>query len=416
MVWKDPARGGEGYCRGLKRVVLVTLLVFGGGGILNAREEQAGKLRVGEAVQIQAESKILRGVFSAYVLQVDPVKGNVNITNPLNEGKVVLIPLGTKVRMKAPRLGAWIGPLEVLERPGKDSRSLLLGDPSRQGASVLAQTFQRGSRMKVLGVCSGKGGVGKSTFVTNLASYLGSLGKKVCILDGDLGTANVDVLLNLSNKYDLTYVLSGEQTLMEVLVEGRQNVSVLPGGSGIQELTELDELGFQRILEQFCRLEEYLDFLIIDTSSGLSKIVTNFILAARHGVLVCTPEPHAITDAYALLKVLAKFQVGLRLDIVVNRAEREEEAFAAFEKLRFAAQKFLDLETGYGGYISEDSLVRTCVKKQRLFVEEHPRSRPSRCVAEIAQRVCLDSSSSGGSGEVLKDGFLQRIRSLFLSR
>lgn len=369
-------------------------------------------LQVGQRIEIKPDSAILKGVYVVRVQAVDPVNHRVHLSAPMEGGRLVLVPVGTELSMRIGKEGTWLDGMTVLQRTSGEQRSLVMGILEEE----YDELFEPTSSMELLTVSSGKGGVGKTTFVVNLAIYLASQGRKVCVLDGDMGTANVDVVLNLAPKYNLTHVLSGECGILDVLVQGPNGISVLPGGSGIQELTELDEAAYHRVLREFGKLEEYIDMLVIDTSSGLARSVTNFIVATGRAAIVCTPEPHAITDAYALMKVIARQERPVSLDLVVNKASSEKEAKAVYKKVAFASEKFLGLKVKYGGFIYEDRAVQESVKSQSPFVLRHPKSRVARCIADIARVVLAQAPQQEAKEEVTVSGFFGRMRSLFASR
>ena len=369
-------------------------------------------LEAGKEITMEVQSTIFRGKYAVEVLVVDPINYRLRISMPMVEGKVILIPVGTILSLSIEESSIEPIELKLIERIGGSARSLVLG-PLEDLKSRREEYLS--SKMKIFSVSSGKGGVGKTTFAVNIAIALAKKGFKVCILDGDLGTANVDVVLNLGSRYNLSHVIGGECSILDVLVEGPCGICVLPGGSGLQELTELDEDYF-RLVSQFRNLDEYLDFLIVDTTSGLFKIVTNFIIAARNGVIVTTPEPHAITDAYALIKVLANYGTELDLKIVVNRVKDEKEALDVSKKIRFAAKHFLQLDVDFAGFIVEDDNVWRSVRKQEAFVLSAPNCLASRCIEVIAAKICGEPPEEIAESRLGFAGFFERIKNVFATR
>ncbi|MCP4687819.1 MAG: MinD/ParA family protein, partial [Desulfobacterales bacterium] len=211
---------------------------------------------------------------------------------------------------------------------------------------------------RVIAVTSGKGGVGKTNVVANLGYSLQNLGKKVMIFDADLGLANLDVLLGLAPKFNLSHVIAGEKSLAEVVVRGPGNMLILPASSGIQELTKLSVQQKIKILTDLDFIIDDIDILLIDTAAGISSNVMDFNLTAQEIMVVVTPEPTAITDAYALMKVLSMKYAQNHCLMLVNQATSAKEADDIFRQLNLVAERFLDISIDYCGYIlSDDKLV-----------------------------------------------------------
>jgi flagellar biosynthesis protein FlhG len=236
-------------------------------------------------------------------------------------------------------------------------------------------------------VASGKGGVGKTNVVANMAIALRKLGKDVMILDADLGLSNIDVLLHLAPKHNIQNLLSGEMGLKDVVVEGPHGIKILPASSGVQELTSLDEFQRLRILEAFDTYEENIDVLLIDTAAGISENVAFFCIAAQQIIVVTSPEPTAITDAYALIKVLFTRYQEKEFNVLVNSVSGSGEALEVFRRLSLAAEKFLNISLNYLGYIPYDDAVRKAVSSQQAFIDAYPHGLASKQVAEIASKV-----------------------------
>lgn len=374
-----------------------------------AYEEAIRMLAPGQSVTLEPGSPIHKGPYSSMVLGVSD--DGIRVSVPLDEGKLVLLPVGTPVRLVV-HWGELVRSvdMEIVMRTGGKDRSLFLSPLSPDPPAVDEPKVRRPA-VPAIAVSSGKGGVGKTTFVVNLALSMARMGRRVCVIDGDLGTANVDVLLNLSTPYNLAHVIHGERHMLEVVVEGPEGLIVLPGGSGFQDLTTLPEAKFRVLLSQFRELEQFADVILIDTGSGLSPSVTNFLMAATETVLITTPEPHAITDCYALVKVLAANGLKEGLRLVVNRVESDAEGRQVARKMAFASQQFLQTEISPLGYIVEDPVVARSVRRQAPFVLHEPRSRCSMQVSGIAARLLGqadgDETLKGNAG-----GFLDRLREL----
>ena len=244
---------------------------------------------------------------------------------------------------------------------------------------------QRGIR--VIAVTSGKGGVGKSNVVSNLAIALSTQGKKVLILDADLGLGNLDVLLGLSPEYNMNNVLNGEKSLAEIIVDGPAGIKIIPAGSGVQEFTSLGQHEKLKLLDELDMLEEQFDIMIVDTEAGISENVTYFSVAAQEIIVVVTPEPTSITDVYALIKLLATRYSEHHFKVLVNMAKDSEDALEVFRKLANVAGRYLDISLDYLGCVIKDEKVVEAVKKQKAVSELFPDSEAANCFVTLAKRV-----------------------------
>ncbi|MCL2740556.1 MAG: MinD/ParA family protein [Oscillospiraceae bacterium] len=276
----------------------------------------------------------------------------------------------------------------VSDLGGAEGADDAAADPSAGGgdASGLPKAARRAGT-KLITVTSGKGGVGKTNFTVNLAIALGRMGYKVTIIDADFGLANVDVLMGMTVKSSILETVSAGRDLMEALCEGPEGVMFLSGGSGVEEIAKLDPAKVGAFIEGMVRLDGISDVIIVDTGAGLSDTVMDFILASDETVFVVTPEPTAITDAYALMKMVVGRDRAHKLKILINRAESEEEARSVTERLTFVAGKFLSYAIESVGYIPYDENVVRAVKRQQPFTMAYPRSEASQKVAEIARTI-----------------------------
>jgi flagellar biosynthesis protein FlhG len=264
---------------------------------------------------------------------------------------------------------------------------------------MLTETPGQKKTVKTIAIASGKGGVGKTNVAANLAIEMRKSGKNVMILDADLGLSNIDVLFQLTPRYNIQHVLRGEMSLKDIVIEGPHGVKILPSSSGIQELTALDEFQRLKLLEGFDSYDVDIDYLIIDTAAGISENVAFFCIAAQEIVVVTSPEPTAITDAYALIKVLFTRYQEKEFRVLVNCARNSEEALEVFRSLSLVAERFLNISLDYIGYLPFDDSVRKAVRAQRAFVDIYPNSIASKMIAEIATKF-------SGSGNTIK-GSLQ---------
>lgn len=268
-----------------------------------------------------------------------------------------------------------------------------------QNAAASPQmTDQQGIR--VISVTSGKGGVGKSNVVANLAMALAAQGKKVLIVDADLGVGNLDVLLGLSPQYNLNHVLSGEKSLPEIIVDVTPNIKLIPAGSGVQEYTSLGQHEKLKLLDELDMLEESFDIMIIDTEAGISENVTYFTVAAQEILVVVTPEPTSITDVYALIKLLATRYSEHHFKVLINMARDSEDALEVFRKLANVAGRFLDISLDYLGCVVRDDRLIEAVKKQKAIYELYPESDASNCFTTLAKRVIENSRQTRLKGTI----------------
>ncbi len=252
---------------------------------------------------------------------------------------------------------------------------------------MLKERAEKRKYVKTIAVTSGKGGVGKTNLVANLAIALRQLDKEVMILDADLGLSNIDILLHLAPRYNIRHMLNGAMKLKDILINGPHGIRILPAGSGVQELTALDEFQRLRILEEFDVYEGDMDVLLIDTAAGISENVAFFCIAAQEIIVITSSEPTALADAYALIKVLFTKYQEKEFTIVINSVNGAEEALRVFKKLSLIAEKFLQISLDYLGYIPYDDTVHKAVKAQRAFVDAYPNSLASRRVIEMASKI-----------------------------
>lgn len=243
------------------------------------------------------------------------------------------------------------------------------------------------SNLRVIAVTSGKGGVGKTNFTVNLSLALVDFGYRVIIMDGDLGLANVDVACGITPRYTLEHMINGEKTLEEILIQGPKGIGILPGGSGVQDLANIERSRLEKVLKNLGRLESLADILIIDTGAGLGQTVMNFLKAADDIILITTPEPTALTDAYGLLKALRTDESEVLVNVVVNRVHREADARATFERLERAVKKFLNGSLNLLGWVYEDPMVGKAIMRQEPIGVSYPDCSAYQCILWIAGAI-----------------------------
>ena len=251
-----------------------------------------------------------------------------------------------------------------------------------------------GRPIRALAVASGKGGVGKTNVVANLAVALARRGQRVIVLDADLGLANLDTMLGLHPRRTLRHVLRGECTIQDVLLSGPAGIRIVPAASGYEDMTRLTHEERLLLLEQVDSLDGAFDVLLIDTGTGISANVLFFATAAQETMVVVTPEPTALTDAYALVKVLATRYAEQTFTVLVNMARSEWEAKKAYTHLTRVAERFLHVSLGYGGSVPWDGEVGEAVRRQSAVLEFAPSTPATRAFEALAERL-LDTPLSG---------------------
>lgn len=261
--------------------------------------------------------------------------------------------------------------------------------------------------VRVIAVTGGKGGVGKTSVAVNLATGLAAAGRRVVLLDGDLGLANVDVLLGLSPRYTLAHVLSGERTLDEILVTAKQGFRIVPAASGAADIAGMGAAGHLALVQAFSGLAARLDVLIIDTAAGIAPGVLQFSQAAQHVLVVVTDEPTSITDAYALMKVLSRNHGVRRFRVVSNMSREPGAGEHLFRKLERVTDRFLDVLLEYAGEIPEDEYVRRAIRAQRPVLDAYPASAAARAFKKLTAGADTWPAPAGPRGNL--EFFVERL-------
>ena len=254
---------------------------------------------------------------------------------------------------------------------------------------------------RVISVTSGKGGVGKTNIVGNLAMALTGLGHRVLVLDADLGLANIDIIFGVHPTHNIGHVISGEKTLSEVILKGPHGIQIIPAGSGFVNLTRLTEGQKLSLLSEFEALDDVLDFLLIDTSAGISENVLYFNLAADDCIIVATSEPTSITDAYAMMKVMSLEHGMKHFKLLVNMVPDEKEAKSVYMNLSQASDRFLNgVVIEYVGYIPTDECVKKAVRKRKPVLELYPGSTSSKRIIKMAKSMLKWSRRTDTDGNL----------------
>ena len=266
-------------------------------------------------------------------------------------------------------------------------RIISLNQKRSQQPTTMKASAMLNPQARVIAITSGKGGVGKTNIVANMGFALGKLGQKVLIFDADLGLGNLDVLLGLTPRYNLSHVIEGTKKLPEIVVNGPGNVKILPASSGIHAMTKLTSMQKLEIFNELNTLLSQYDIVLIDTAAGISSNVLFFNASADEIMVVVTPEPTSITDAYALMKVLSVKYQEKNFRLLVNMAKNNKEADDVSRQLCLVANRFLDVSIEYFGSVLSDENVKSGVRKQKVVSAMAPMTQASRDFAELSHKL-----------------------------
>lgn len=266
---------------------------------------------------------------------------------------------------------------------------------------------------RVITVTSGKGGVGKTNFSLNLGIQLSKMKKRVIIIDADFGLANIEVLFGIIPKYNLADVLKGNKDISDILADGPMGIKFISGGSGIKELSNITERQTSYFINNFSYLDAVSDIIIIDTSAGISRSVVNFVKASDETIIITTPEPTSITDAYALMKIIREEnKIAPKFRLVVNRVDNNEEGLEVYSKINMASTKFLGIQLQNLGYIPYDNCLVKAVKHQEPAVICFPQCEFTKAIEDISYTL-MNVKHENSSKETGIRGFIKRLTGLF---
>jgi flagellar biosynthesis protein FlhG len=261
--------------------------------------------------------------------------------------------------------------------------------------------------VKVIAVTSGKGGVGKTNVSVNLSVALAEEGRRVMLMDADLGLANVDVLLGLQPRANLSHVLDGDAGLEEILVEGPAGIRIVPAASGVARMADLAPAEHVGIIRAFSELRDPLDVLVVDTAAGLHDSVMSFCRAVQEVLVVVCDEPASVTDAYALIKVLNRDHGVGRMRVLANMVRAPHEGRQLFEKLAAVCNRFLDVTLDYAGAVPHDDYLRKAVQRQQAVTIAYPASPAGRAFKDLARKADAWPVPGGASGRI--EFFVERL-------
>lgn len=278
-----------------------------------------------------------------------------------------------------------------------------------QAANLRRLVANKEPSSRIIAVTSGKGGVGKTNIAVNLALALCQMNYRVALIDVDLGLANVDIVLGITPRFNLGHVMYGQKTLGEIIMEGPLGLKIISGGSGITELANLNGWRLEAFIASFEELNQNFDFVILDTGAGVHRTVTSFVLAATDILVVTTPEPTAITDAYGLLKIIHQRAPQASVRLVVNMAKSPGEADMVADRLNSVLREFVQWEVDYVGHILTEAQVARAVAEQHPFLLAYPNCRASRSIKRIAGVLAGGNAPSEPLGI---RGFFARVSGL----
>jgi len=243
-------------------------------------------------------------------------------------------------------------------------------------------------KRKIIAVTSGKGGVGKSSIVSNMAYILSSMGELTYIFDADLSLGNIDVMFGMVPKFNVKDLIEGKKHITDVVADGPFGIKIIPATSGVAEFSNLSMEERQILLSSFREIPEY-DFLIVDTSAGLSSNVVYFNAISEDVFIVITPDPASLTDSYAVVKALRSKTGQKTFNIIANLVKDEKEGIEIFKKIVTVADRFLDVYLNFFGYIPADSNISLATKKQKLWAEHFPQSSATKALTKICDRLVM---------------------------
>lgn len=328
----------------------------------------------GDLIIFKAKNNVFKDVYKTKVLSTDD--DFIYLEIPIVEGRPILLAEGTMIYIFDQRTNEE-HVSEIVEKHISPKMYYTAKKPF----------YRKGNKTKFISVTSGKGGVGKTCFSINLAVSLSQKGYNTFLIDADMGMANIDILMNIQSEYTIRDVIDNNINIMETVVDGPGGVNIIPGGSGFKDLANIDIWKFNKLINNFNELEKYADYVIIDTGAGIANNVINFLLASHEVLVITTPEPHSITDAYALIKTIDEVDPTIKVKLIINKVESPAEANFISSKIIKVAKNNLKINILKYGYIMEDYAVSRAIKRRRPFILTESDCPASKCVDNICNLI-----------------------------
>jgi len=282
----------------------------------------------------------------------------------------------------------------------RDQAQNLRNKIKSQMQNQIISNFQGKSR--VFSITSGKGGVGKTNISVNLSIALRKIGFEVIIIDADLGLSNVEVLLGTIPKLTFRDMIYGDMDINSIIEKGPYGINFISGGSGFLDLVDLEKDSLMKLVESLFIIDQNFDTVIVDTGAGISRNVLQFALSSDEVIVITTPEPTAITDAYALIKAIFSREKTKKINLVVNKVAYEKQALEVYSRLNTVIKKFLKNDINYLGYLEDNDIISKAVIEQVPFIVSNERSAPSRQIYEIAKKLVHFEDTNGGLNGIRK--------------
>ncbi len=279
----------------------------------------------------------------------------------------------------------------------------------------MVQDEREMTNARVIAVTSGKGGVGKTSVSVNLAIEISKMGKKVVVFDADFGLANVEVMLGIRPRYNLLDLIHDQKSITEIITKGPNGIGFISGGSGVSELAALDSNSIKLLISELVKLDKMYDVVIIDTGAGITDSVMEFVMVSPEVLLVVTPEPTSITDAYSLLKVLRRNEqfnpIYKTINVVSNRVESAEEGREIYNKINTVSSKFLNTKLQYLGAVQQDRNASMAIIEQKPVVMAYPNTPASKGIAGLASNLMNEKQEEYKKRDGIARVFLDFIKS-----
>lgn len=268
----------------------------------------------------------------------------------------------------------------------------------------LQPSNNRQASSRVIAITSGKGGVGKTNVAANLALCLAAAKKRVLLLDADISLGNLDLVMNVRSRYNISHVINGQKRVEDIVQDGPEGLKIICGASGLDRLADIDEQEQQRLITHLATLQDDSDIILIDTAAGIAGSVVSFCLAADHVLVVTTPDPTAMTDAYGMIKVLVRKQYAGPISVIVNMARDAADGKRTYQRLADVAKRFLQADLYYAGVLLKDEHLCAAVRARKPVVLAYPKSHISSSFTALAARV-------GGTeyGKRSQGGFFRKV-------